>query len=232
MRSIHTGKRFMRAYLMPNFKTNLFFKQLKFRRPTMIKKAFTSLAFLTVSILSIQAQCPEYIKTEYYPYAFREVDPLRPDPCAAKEIYPFKAKLIIGPENMKREKRYRVSITSRTDHDPNTCTSKTVELKRDSVLVEDNILPERTTETFGGFYMARAELMKELPATRPANFMAVLVPEGQPLAGYWAIGYKYEYKTINEAKKGVRELKKENPEFCSSFAWLVPKNCKFKYFYE
>lgn len=196
------------------------------------------LNFVIAFLLSVQfawSQCPELIKIDTLPYSLVKKDPLKPDPCHARSIYEGKPKLVIGPKNAQNIREYEINMVTLTQinvNGPDNCITNTKVIQADTILKTTRYVKETIEETTGGFYMVRTELMRTLPATRPKNFMAIQLPAEHELGGYWVVGYDTEFKTLAEAKSAVKVIVGAFPEFCSSFAFYVPNNCKFKYKYK
>ncbi len=193
-------------------------------------KFYSTTFFLFFSFaLSAQFNCDGLLTRTNIPFDIPIMDTLPPDPCGARPPYSNTGVLTVSPPQGQKVQHRSVVIYTQTTVD-HKCNVEVVEVRRDTIVTKEFILYGSRTGFVGDSYVVQCEMLLEAPETRPNGFMATLLSQYDKYSGYWVVHYG-EYNTVEEAQVALRKLKRDHPEFCSSFVRKLPAGCEFRYEY-
>lgn len=175
---------------------------------------------------SVSAQCDELTQRFERPIEYNQPSQMEPDPCHGLNNYNTVPTLLVSPKAGYLERKLKIRATVITEWDADTCVSRTVSTKFDTIITSQVIRPQISDETVGGYYTCRLELMVVPPISAPVGCESVRLPEDHIFKDYWLTTYGH-YTTKEAAKQALVGFKNEYSEYCSAFVDYVPLGCEY-----
>jgi len=190
-----------------------------------MKKIFILVAMLLLVSTLHGQECLTEVK--FIPTVHKVNPALKPDSCTLK-AYDTKKILLYSPIQgyYIYEKTVRIVLEKIIDK---SCKETINIISQDTILTNTTYYPEQPDKKTGNYWTIKVELMREAPIKRPENFYSTKLPSGI-YEGYWVTHYG-KYQTADIARRNLIEFKKEHPEFCRAYIYLLPENCEFQFQY-
>ena len=200
------------------------------RRKVITEDVVMIFLLLTLSTAA-SAQCEELTQRFERPVQYNTPSQMMPDRCHGTNDYGTHAVLSIAPRAGYLERKLKIRATVITEWDADTCVSRTVSTKFDTIITSQVIRPQISDKTVGGYYTCRLELMVTPPTSAPLNCVAVRLPSNHQFADYWVTSYG-EFTDIFAAKRALKAFKLQYPEYCSAFVYFIPTGCEYMMSYQ